>query len=68
MKLIVFAHPVEAQVALQKLEAKEVEPNLWRIEGGAILITGGGMVAAAAAVARYASGFSHIDNIGSAGS
>ena len=69
MHLIVIAHPLEAIRVLEALKAKEVEPGrLWHFEGGAVLVTGMGSTAAAAGVGRYAHGFSHIYNVGFAGS
>ncbi len=69
MELIVFAHPLEAQPALEKLKAREIEMGrLWRFDGGTIIVTGMGTAAAAAAVGKYAEGHEQILNIGFAGS
>lgn len=67
--LLVFATLKEAESSIELLSAKLKydDPSLHLFEGGALLITGMGALAAGAAVARLAQNFELIWNLGIAG-
>lgn len=66
--LLLFASLLEAEATCRVLRAQEEHPGLYRFEGGAILITGWGVLNALSATLRFGPSFDLLWNLGFAGS
>lgn len=67
MKLLIFATLQEAESSINKLDAKQIEPYLYRFSQGHLVICGFGAFAAMKAVYTYGPHHTEIFNLGLAG-